>query len=532
MFNLLILVCLIFAACQKKEAAIPAQVVHLNINNEPPSLDPRTARDLDGANILHMLFEGLTRVSLQGKVELALAKEMEISADGLTYIFHLRKSNWSSGALLTSNDFVSSWKRMLDPGFATDAAYHLYPIKNARKAKLGQAQLEEVGIHAPDPLTLVIELEQPTPYFLELLTMSAFFPTPEQVSSNWALEAKTYVSNGPFQMKSWDHTDQITLTKNPHYWESKEVHLNEIHLLVANSDTSLRMFEEGKIDWTGSPLATIPIDSVKTLRAENKLHSSPFLATYFLRVNTTETSEGKTNPFSNSALRRALALSLDRSAIAEHLLQGGQKAAMALVPPEMGLGIEGYFSDNQPDEAKKLLHQARVEIGYDFEPIVLSYYNNERNTAIAQALQKQWEEKLQIKVELQAAELKSFFQKVAKREFQVACGSWTADFNDPINFLDVFKYKESGTNNTGWENPQYIDLLNRSALCRDSEERKQLLRKAESLLMDEMPLIPVYHFALVYLKRDDLDNVLLSPLGQMDLRWARRELNDPALQKR
>ena len=142
MFNLLILVCLIFAACQKKEAAIPAQVVHLNINNEPPSLDPRTARDLDGANILHMLFEGLTRVSLQGKVELALAKEMEISADGLTYIFHLRKSNWSSGALLTSNDFVSSWKRMLDPGFATDAAYHLYPIKNARKAKLGQVQLE------------------------------------------------------------------------------------------------------------------------------------------------------------------------------------------------------------------------------------------------------------------------------------------------------------------------------------------------------------------------------------------------------
>ena len=124
------------------------------------------------------------------------------------------------------------------------------------------------------------------------------------------------------------------------------------------------------------------------------------------------------------------------------------------------------------------------------------------------------------------------FSRLPEQVNQVAAIIIAADFNDPINFLDVFKYKESGTNNTGWENPQYIDLLNRSALCRDSEERKQLLRKAESLLMDEMPLIPVYHFALVYLKRDDLDNVLLSPLGQMDLRWARRELNDPALQKR
>jgi oligopeptide transport system substrate-binding protein len=535
MFRILIAICLVLASCQKSEIPAALQVVRININTEPASLDPRTARDSDGSNVLHMLFEGLTRTSLSGEVELALADDASVSEDGLKYTFLLKKTKWSNGDPLTSFDFASSWKTMLDPKYATDAAYHLYPIKNARKAKTGEAGLNEVGIQTPDPYTLIIELERPTPYFLELLTMHPFFPVHEKSASknpNWAHEAASYISNGPFRMERWIHSDEIALKKNPHYWESESVRLDEIDIVVANADTGLRMFEEKKIDWTGSPLASIPIDAVKDLKEENKLQHSPFLATYFLRVNTEERIGGKPNPLSNALFRRALAYALDRSSITEHLLQGGQKAATSLVPPEMELNIFGCFSDRETELAKALLKRAREEMGEFAEPLTISYYNNERNAAIAQALQKQWQEHLNIAVEIQAVEPKIYFQIVSKGEYQLATGSWTADFNDPINFLEVFKYKESGTNNTGWENTQYIDLLNRSALCKDSEERKQILRQAESLLMEEMPIIPIYHFALNYLKSEDLAGVQLSPLGQIDFRRARWERENSSLSPR
>jgi oligopeptide transport system substrate-binding protein len=535
MYYFLIVLCLLCSACHNKEAATQTQVVRISVNAEPISLDPRSTRNLDGVNILHMLFEGLTRKSLNGEVELAIAKEVEVSDDGLRYVFHLRPTHWSNGTSLTASDFVSSWKTILDPQFPTDIACHLFPIKNGGRAKSGAVKMEEVGIYAPDPLTLIVELEQPTPYFLELLTMPPFFPVSEHAAlqnPRWACEAETFVSNGPFAMKSWGHSDQISLVKNPHYWGVEEVCLDQVDLIVASDDTALRMYEEGKIDWTGSPLGAMPIDAVKELREKDQLCISPFLATFFLRVNIADSIGGKRNDLSNLSLRRALALALDRRSIAEHLLQGGQQAAEGFVPPEMELNPGGYFSDNDLPRALEWLQKAKGEIGVALEPIRISYYKNERNAAIVQAMQKQWEEKLQISVEIEAVEPKVYFQRISKREFQLATGSWTADFHDPVNFLEVFKNKDNGMNNTGWEDPEYIDLLNRSQLCRDLEERKQLLREAESILMDQMPLIPIYHLALNYLKRDELDGVFLSPLGHLDLRWAHWELDRPSLPKR
>ena len=157
----------------------------------------------------------------------------------------------------------------------------------------------------------------------------------------------------------------------------------------------------------------------------------------------------------------------------------------------------------------------------NLEPIKISYSNTERNTLIVQAVQKNWEEALGIKVELDAIEPKIFFQRISEREYQLAAGSWTADFNDPINFLEVFKYKDASTNNTNWESSKYIDLLNQSGLCRDLDERKGLLREAEQILMEQMPIIPIFHYALNYLQREGLQDVALSPLGQIDFRWAR-----------
>lgn len=519
-----------FAACGKKTAVLSEQVAKISLEGEPSTLDPRKARALNSGVLIRMLFEGLMRTSKEGCLELALAEKVEVLEDGMKYVFHLKKTKWSNGKDLTAFDFESSWKTILDPKFPTDVAYYFYPIKNAKKAKLGEVELKDVGIHAADPLCLIVELEQKTPYFLETLTMTPFFPVHEQTALenlNWSLEASSFVSNGPFQISQWSHADQLILERNPMYWQRNVVKLDKVTFFIVSPDTGLRMFEEGKIDWMGSPLSTIPIDAITALKEEDKLQTAPFLATRFCRLNTHETVGLKENALSSIAFRRALSLSLNRSEIVKHVMKGKEQIATGLVPPEMGLREIGCFPDNDSVQAMQLLQKAEEEGVNIFSPITISYANTEINSLIAQTLQKQWEERLKISVNIEAVEPKIYFQRISKREFQIAIGSWTADFNDPINFLEVFKYKDNGTNNTNWENSEYVDLLNESELCGDLELRKQILSKAEEILMNEMPIIPIHHFSLNYVKKEALTGYMLSPQGHLDLRWASFETKNP-----
>lgn len=528
MLRYLFLFCMVFVGCQKVSTPLK-QSVRINLGSDPQTLDPRKARDANSVSLMHMLFEGLTRMSQSGGLEMALAKDVEISADGKQYLFHLRDSFWSNGDPVTSFDFAESWKTILNPKFATDIAYQLYVIRNAHLAKLGEVDLDLVGIQTPDAQTLVVELEQPIPYFLELVSMPSFFPVHKNLAKTeerWALSPKTYVCNGPFLPEIWNHSDQMTLSKNRFYWEAKRVVLEQIECFMLSADTEVRMFEEGKLDWAGSPLSTLPADAIQSLKKSEKLRVSPFSATYFYRVNTSEKFKEKKNPLSDPLFRKALAFCVDRARITDHILQGGQIAAKSLVPPEMGLSEQGYFQDDHREKARSLLVDALLKLDLtmeQLEPIQISYFANERNALIAQAVQKQWEDGLGIRVELEAIEPKVFFQRVSKKEFQLAAGSWTADFNDPINFLEVFKYKNCSTNNTGWEHGKYIDLLNGSAVCRNLEERKEILREAEQILMEQMPVIPIFHYALNYLQCERLQEVAISPLGQIDFRWAHVE---------
>lgn len=536
-FRFLFLILIVFSSCQKSTPPNHLQTLRINIGSDPKTLDPRKVRDLTDVTLIHMLFEGLTRISKTGKIEMALAHDVQVSDDGTQYVFHLRKSFWSNGDPLTSLDFTESWKSILDPQFPTDMAYQLYVIKNARLAKLGEVGLDKICVQAPDPYTLVVDLEQPIPYFLELVSMPSFYPIPHRTAManpDWAVKSELYISNGPFVLESWKNADHIRIVKNNKYWESKKVNLEGIDLFMISGDTEVRMFEEGKLDWAGSPLSTIPIDAVRHLKTTKKLHVNPFSATYFYRVNTAETIQGKKNPLKHPLFRKALALSMDRKSITEHILQGGHLPAQSLVPPEMGLSEKGYFHDDHAEKARAFLTDALLELDLTretLESITISYSSSDRNASIAQAIQKQWETVLGIKVELESVEPKIYYKRVSKKEFQLAAGSWTADFNDPINFLEVFKFKDASTNNTNWESAKYIDLLNRSALCMNSEERKGLLRDAEQILMEQMPIIPVFHFALNYLQCDRLQDVALSPLGQIDFRWAQMSTR-PSLKMR
>ncbi|HSX37399.1 MAG TPA: peptide ABC transporter substrate-binding protein [Chlamydiales bacterium] len=512
MIRLCILFFLFFSSCSREKPS-QLQIARLNLSRDPTVLDPRRARDLESITLIRMLFEGLTRMSQNGEAELAIADKVEIDNERLRFVFHLRKSYWSNHDPLTAFDFATSWKTVLDPCFASDVAHYLYPIKNARKAKMGEVDLEAVGVQALDECTLLVELEQPTPYFLKLLTLPVFFPVPSTIvakNSQWCTAAATLVCNGPFVLTTWEHANRLGFSKNALYWEENTVRLSSIDFFITTPDTALQMFEKGKLDWSGSPLSSIPPDAMKNLKNSKQLEVSPFLATAFYRINTAPQIKGKPNLLADPKVRRSLAFAIDREKIVNHVLQGGEEAARSLVPPQMGLQKQGYFQDRNIEVLNPHFE----------DPLTISYLNSERNASIAQAIQNQWESTLRIKVHLEAIEPKTFFQRISNGEYQIAAGSWTADFDDPINFLEVFKYKEGGANNTGWENQKYIDLLNRSYICEIEKERSELLKKAEEILMEEMPIIPIFHFSLNFIKNPQFAEVSLSPLGQIDLRSA------------
>ncbi len=508
------------SSSKKSQLEQPSQVIRISIGDEPQTLDPRKARDLNCATILRMLFEGLTRVNSQEKAELALADSVEISTDLKTYTFHLRPSVWSNGDKLTASDFAYAWKKALSPNFPSDTAFHLYVIKNAKAAKDGTVSLDEVGVKAIDDHTLKVELENPTPYFLELAAFPAFFPVNRHVDEknpSWPQNASTFVGNGPFQLTEWKHTDRMSVKKNPSYWDAGKVKLDSLVMHMVKGETELKMFEKKELDWAGSPLSTLPVDSLETLKASDLLKSKELLGTYFIRTNVERA------PFNHPLMRKAFALAINRKAIIDHVTQGNQIPATGLVPISLGLQKEPYFQDGNDEEAKRLFEQglAAVHLSREhFPDVSLLYYASGRNHLIAQAIQQQWFEAFGIRVKLESIEGKVYFDRVSKQDYHLATGSWIADFEDPINFLDVFKYKNGGSNNTLWENARYAELLTRSSQVVFPEERRQLLASSEKILIDEMPLIPIFYYTMLYIYQPMLKDVVLSSMGVIDFKWA------------
>ncbi len=520
---LLILSC--FLGCTKN-TVVNTQCFRMNLQKDPQTLDPRKARDMNTVTVCKMLYEGLTRISKEGNPELALAESVDISDDGREYVFHLRKSQWSNGTPVTAYDFAQSWKQILHPAFPTDMAYQLYMIENAKSVKLGEKPAEELGVQTPDPLTLIVRLESATPYFLEVCSTPSFFPVPSVLAAenpNWSLNPDTFVGNGPFVLKKWEHTNELCVGKNPRYWEADQVRMEEVRLVMVSSDTEMQMFEEKELDLAGGLLSSLPMDAVEHLRETGQLQVSPVSGTRFLRVNTQENWAGKTNVVHSAAFRKALSFALDRPAITKHVLHDVKTPARSFVPPEMGLCKDGYFSNQDPTAANALLNEALESMQLSratLDPIVLGFVDLGVARALAQAIQQQWETVLGIRVELQAVESKVFYQRIREKDFQIVIGSWIADFNDPINYLEVFKFKQGSSNNTNWENAKYIELLDQSTLCRNQVERKNVLQKAEEILMAEMPIIPLYHEAMHFLQRSEVQGMAFSPIGHVDVRWA------------
>ncbi len=514
------------SSCSKQQEKCDINSLSLNVLEHPPTLDPRCVRMLRDITVVKQLFDGLMRQDTQGKPQPACAETYEISQDGLTYTFHLRDTLWTNGEPVTANDFLAAWQQLLSPDFPTDYAHILYPIKNAKLVKLGKCPVEQLGAEVKDPKTLVVHLENPTPYFLELVSFPTSFPIPSKVAladDKWAYPpGDKFVCNGPFALSKWLPEETLEMKKNDSYWDKEKVMLEGLSISVCpDNNTESFLYAKGELDWLGQPLSnSISTEMISALRSEGKLCSYPVAGTFWLKFNTQKA------PFDDPMLRQAFSLAICREDLITHILRGGQQSAQEILPPSMALQDKPLFEDKNLPLAQELFkkfldkHHLTVET---FPKIVLSYNTTERNLKIVQFVEEEWRKAFSIAVTLEGGELHYYRQKVKQGQFQVGTGDWIADFNDPITFLDLFKdTRENGNvmNDTGWHNEEFSQLLEKSLHEPDVKERNEMLKKAENILIAEMPVAPLYHYSYDYVKNENVKDVVLSPLGPADFKYA------------
>lgn len=506
------------------------QELRVNILSEPPSLDPATATDTTSSAVLKAVFEGLTRGTPDGEYVPAQAEDIQVSDDGLTYTVTLRDDiQWSNGDPVTAEDFEYAWKHVLDPETAdTDYAYQLYVIKNAEAVKSDDKPLDALGVEVLSEKELEITLENPTPYFMELLAFPTYFPVNKEVAEEhpkWYTDAgPNYVTNGAFTLEKWEHKDQITMKKNEDYWDAENVHLETIQMfMIDDGNTELSMFENGELDWAGAPTGSLPLAATDALKQSGELTIHPIAGVYYLSFNI------EAEPFTNKKVRKAFSLAMNRQALIDNVLKRGQLPAMALVPPSIWEeNEEGYYDDNNVERAKQLLEEGLDELGWskdELNDVTLSYNKEGENGKIMQAVQEMWNKAFDISLKMDNAEWKVYLDKLSEGNYQVGRMGWLGDFNDAINFLEIFR-TVGGNNYTNWEDEEFKKLLDESAEQTDPAERKETLKKAEDIFMEARPIAPLYFYTHTWVKADYLKDVYIDGLGNVDYKWAYIEEHD------
>ncbi|KQL45632.1 ABC transporter substrate-binding protein [Brevibacillus choshinensis] len=494
------------------------KLFRLNIGSEPSTADPGLADDNISSMVVSSTFDGMTRKGPDGKFHEAAAEKIEISEDGLTYTFHLRDAKWSNGDPVTAQDFEYAWKRALDPQTASDYAYQLFYLKKGADFNAGKATKDDVGVKALDDKKLEVHLENPTPFFLELTAFATYYPVNKKVAEanpKWAMEANTHVGNGPFKLETWAHKNKMSFVKNDSYWDKDNVKVDKIEVtMIEDQNTELSMFENDELDWAGGPFSTLPTDAIPALKDSGKFKVIPVANTYWYQFNIEKP------PFNNAKIRKAFGYAIDRQAIIDNILQAGQIPATGLLPPTMAVKPDGYFRDHDTALAKQLLAEGMQELGITkLPPLTLIFNTSEAHKKIAEAVQDQWKQTLGVDVKVANMEFKVYLDTLDSGNYQIARRGWVADFNDPVNFIEIFREKR-GNNNTNWTNDKYNELLQQAAKERDLEKRKQLFGQAEQILMDEMPVAPIYFYTVSWLEGEKVaKGIYTDALGNGDLKY-------------
>lgn len=501
------------------EAGAGPLVIQRGASIDPPSLDPNLGTSGPAAPVLSDLVEGLVIRGRHGAPAPGCAESWAVSDDGLTYTFRLREGlKWSDGQGLSADDFVYSFRRLLDPATGAPAAGLFFIIDGGEAIARKAAAPGSLGVTAPDPRTVVIRLVRPAPFFIQLLANSQGVPVPRHVieehGRGWA-RAGTLVSNGPYRLAERVPQSHMKLVRNPHSYAANEVGIDEVYWRpIQDLGAAFRQFRAGELD----TVLMAPPDELGWIRENipEALHMNPIQATYILAFNVNRP------PFDDARVRRALAIAIDRDALANQVLRGNVLAARSLVTPGTGgypgldtPGFDRSLAERQA-EARELL--AAAGFGDD-QPLTVTvvYDTQEENRKIMVAIATMWRS-IGVRTELDSVEGRALFGRLRGRDFGIARSSVFAVFDDPYAFLQKFR-SDSTDNRPGYGNADYDALLNRANSERDPQARQQLLMEAESVLMADQPLVPIYWYIGKVLVAERVKGWIDAPLGTPMTRW-------------
>ena len=502
--------------------------IAINLGGEPRTLDPTLNSLSFGSIYMIHFFEGLTKRDSNDNVVAGMAESWDISADGLKYTFHLRtNAKWSDGKSVVASDFEYAIKRAANPKTAATYSHMLNVIKNASLVISGKAKVDDLQVKALDDYTLEIVLENPTPYFLEYISVSSpYFPVRkdivEEFGDEWSRKPETYIVNGPYIMTERKTDEKIVMEVNPNYYAKDDIVAKKITVLIMDdSNTSLAAMKNGSLQFS---VIEAPMGEIPSLIKENYILQEPAYGIYFLEINS------KKGVLTNKNIRRALSLAFDRNYIISNVIKMNQIPAGAFVATGMkdydggdfrkkgGNYIDINNYQNNVEEAKRLFAEAGYPNGEGF-PVLEVRSTPGYFTVICEAIQEMYKDNLGIDILIKSEEYNATYQAMVQKDFDLARTGWTSDFSDPMAMLNFFS-KTSAVNHSGFENEEFNNLLEFAAKTQNEKERMEALHKAEDILFDYMPVIPIIYRMDPFMISPKLKGAIFNPLGRYRFNYA------------
>nr|WP_276576104.1 peptide ABC transporter substrate-binding protein [Oceanirhabdus seepicola] len=509
------------------------QYMNILMDSEPKTIDPSRSSDLYANQVLTHIIDGLTRIEQDengDKIVPGIAESWEVSEDGLVWTFKLRDAKWSDGVPVTAQDFEYGAKRTLDPETGSNYAWLITPvIKNAAAFNSGEGTADEVGVKALDEKTIQYTLESPVAYFLDLSYFRVLYPQRQDIvekyGDGFGSEAEHMLSNGAFTLDQWIHDSEVTMKKNPDYWNADAVKLDNVTIKIIK-DESARMntLFTGEVDLAGVSKAEW-MNKFNEMGEFNYSSVAKPSAVY-------EVFNQKNKYFQNDKIRKAFITAIDREAINETLYRGIYMPAYAWIPYAVQIGGEEFRdkADNLPikklidetEDPKALLIEGLKELGLSEDPAdvtitMLQSGTNSRSREFAEFEQQKLQEVLGINVKIDYYEWAVFSDLIHKGEYDFASQAWNGDYNDPMTFLEMFA-STANVVPSGWVNEEYDNLIKESTMTIDQEKRFEMFKRAEEILLYEDAVISPWIFRKTSTYTRNYAKGVMSPLfGTIDV---------------
>jgi oligopeptide transport system substrate-binding protein len=512
-----LLACLLaLAACSARQDRPAGRVLRLALAGEPPQLDSSKATDTESGFLLGHLMEGLTRQGEGGKIIPGIAERWELGERRA--VFHLRKTAlWADGKPVTAHDFVFAWRLVADPANASEYAFIMGPIRNADAITAGKLPPSSLGVTAPDDWTLVVDFDRPCGYFLGLTAFPTYLPIREdfyaQKRGRFATDAGDLLSDGPFILTRWVHAAEITLEKNPRYWNADSVHLDRIEIPYFTTDSGARynLFMDGKIDTLGIDKQDIDRAQADRLRMHIFLDGSVW---YF------EFNHRAGRPTANFHLRKAMQLAFDPGEFVSKVVGiPGTQPALSYIPSWVP-GVKDRLRQEHPivpvaidlPRARQELELATKELGGRIPKIVLLTDDGPLSARQAEYFQNLFGARLGLEIRIDRQTFKQRLQKMTSGDFDLVAAGWGPDYADAMTFADLFT--SWNENNRGkYRNPQYDALIRKAQATADPAARVAAMAEAQQALLADVGVLPTYERALIWVHQPWLHGVVRHVVG-------------------